>query len=67
MKHIFKANTSGAFSTADGVSYDCKCVNSSVAIPKGWSDALEKVLAKVKKAEKVIAKEPAPVQAEIEG
>lgn len=66
MKHIFKANTAGSFKTADGVGYDCKCVNSGEPLPKGWSGSLEKVLAKIKKAEKVIAKDSAtPVQAEI--
>ena len=51
MKHIFKANASGSFKSADGVSYDCKCINSNTATTKGWSDTLPAALKKSKKAE----------------
>lgn len=66
MKHIFKASVSGAYKTKDSVAYDCKCVNSSDKLPKGWCNSLEQAL---KVAKKSAVKEPESIstQAELEG
>lgn len=50
MKHIFQADTKGAYKSASGQMYSVECVDSASKTPKGWSNSLEKALSKAPQA-----------------